>query len=166
MAVTTEKSTQVSNADALPPIENPSYLVGGKLRYHYFIHTQGAAAGDDGSSATVARIPSGQGVIFKQLSLIRFTAFGASRVMDIGYAAHTKRDGTAVSAGADLIEDGRDVSAANAKGVLLGTGTNADDSPLFVYDSKAPIDIVAKVTGGTWPAGAVIEGWIVYGTTN
>ncbi len=161
MAVTNEKSDQVTNQDATPPTMNPAYFSGAKLRVQYFKHTQ-SVAGDDGSSVTLCRIPAGQGVIFKQLSLIRWTAFGSSRVMDIGYAAYTERDGDAVSAGADIFEDGRDVSSANLKGVILGTGTNADDLPMYIYDSKAPIDVKALVTGGTWPLNAVVEGWICY----
>jgi hypothetical protein len=161
MAITTQKSDQVTNQDATPPTMNALHLSSGSLRIEYFKHTQ-SGAGDDGSSVTLVRLPAGQGVVFKQLSLIRWTAFGASRVMDIGYAAYTERDGDAVSAGADIFEDGRDVSSANAKGVLLGTGTNADDLPVYIYDSKAPVDVKALVTGGTWPDAAVVEGWIAY----
>lgn len=162
MAVTNEKSTQVSNQDATPVTGNPSHEVYSKLKIFRFKHTQGANAGDAGSDAILARIPAGQGFILKQLSVISWTAFGAARTLDIGYKAHTKRDGTAVPAGLDILEDGRDVSAANVKGVVMGTGTNADDLPYYEYDSKAPIDIVATVAGGTWPAGAIVEGWIAY----
>lgn len=164
MAITTQQSTQVANMDAVPPVANKALEEGGKIRYFYFKHTQ-SGAGDDGSSVELVRLPAGHGHILKQLSLIRFTAFGAARVMDIGYAAYTETDGDAVSAGADIIEDGRDVSAANAKGVLLGTGTNADDLPIYIYDSKTPVSITALVTGGTWPDAAVVEGWIAVAVT-
>ena len=159
MAVTTQQSTQVANMDAVPAVANKALEEGGKIRYFYFKHTQ-SGAGDDGSSVEIVRLPAGHGHILKQLSLVRFTAFGAARVMDIGYDAYTENDGDSVAAAADIIEDGRDVSAANAKGVLLGTGTNADDLPIYIYDSKTPVKIRATVTGGTWPDAAVIEGWI------
>lgn len=160
MAVTTEKSTQVTNQDATPAVMNPYFEDGASVRYLYFKHTQGSSAGDDGSSAILTRIPAGQGHILKQLSFCRFTAFGSSRTLDIGLAAYTERDSDSVSAQTDVLEDGRDISSANAKGVALGTGTNAASALLLTYDSKAPIDVKAIVAGGTWPAGAVLEGWI------
>ncbi len=164
MAVENLKSNQVTNQDAVPPVPNPAHEVGAKIRYIYFKHTQ-PVAGDDGSTVILARVPAGYGHILKQLSLISWSAFGASRVMDIGYAAYTEVDGDAVSAGVDILEDGRDVSAANLKGTVLGTGTNADDLPVYSYNSKAPVDIVAKVTGGTWPLNATVEGWIAFAVT-
>lgn len=164
MAVETQKSVQVTNQDAVPPVPNAAHEEGSKVRYFYFKHTQ-SIAGDDGSSVTLVRVPAGYGHILKQLSLISWSAFGSTRVMDIGYAAYTENDGDAVTAGADILEDGRDVSAANLKGTVLGTGTNADDLPHYSYNSKAPIDIIAKVTGGTWPLNATVEGWIAVAVT-
>ncbi len=163
MAVTNEKSTQVSNADATPIVDNPAFELQAKLKLMFFKHTQSASAGDTGSTILLGRIPAGQGYIVKALSRVSFTAYGASRVLDIGYAAHTKRDGTAVVIGSDVIEDGRDVSAANLAGVALGSGTNASTLQYFKYDSKAPIDIIATLqAGATIPAGAITEGWIAY----
>lgn len=162
MAVTNEKSAQVTNQDANPPSMNPAYDSGGKVKIQMCEFTQGAAAGDATSTMLLCRIPAGQGRILKKLSVLTWSAFGASRTLDVGYSAHTKRDGTAVSAGVDILEDGRDVSAAGGAGVVLGAGTNADDAVVFTYDSKAPIDILATVAGGTIPAAATITGWIAY----
>jgi hypothetical protein len=163
MAITNEKSVQVSNADATPIVDNPAYEIQAKLKLMFFKHTQGSAAGDTGSTILLGRIPAGQGYIVKAMSRVGFTAYGAGRVLDIGYAAHTKRDGTAVAAGSDVIADGIDVSAANLAGVALGTGTNAATSQYFKYDSKTPIDIVATLqAGATIPSGTVTEGWIAY----
>lgn len=162
MGVTNQKSDQVTNATASPYTPNPAYYVGGKVRTLYFKHTQ-SGAGDNTSDALIAYIPAGQGVVLKTLCHWRWTAFGAGRTIDIGYGAHTKRDGTAVSAGLDVFADGVDVENADTNGAVMAVGTNADDNPFWVYDSKAPIPIYATSGGsGTWPDGAVIEGVLFY----
>lgn len=164
MAVTNEKSTQVTNQDATPQVKNAKFEEGGMVKYLFFSFTQGVAAGDAGSTATLCRIPGGQGKVLPKLSHIAWAAFGAARTLDVGIAAHTKRDGTTQSAQSDVIDDGRDVSSAGNG--LMGAGTNGAQS--VAYDiggttgQVARADVVATVAGGTIPAGTTLTGWIAY----
>lgn len=159
MAVTNEVSDQLDNVAAVPPVMNPSYDEGGKLRSFYFHFVQGAAAGDATSTATLVHIPPGKWRIFLPLSVIQWTAFGASRVLDVGYAAHTNADGTAVTADPDSFDNDIDVSSAGQAALgsdfALGTGDTLE------IDSKDGVDILATVAGGTIPAAAVLSGFIV-----
>lgn len=162
MAVTNEKSTQVTNEDATPRVNNPAYEAGNPVRYRYFTFTQGAAAGDATSTALLCRIPAGQGHILPAMSRVSHSAFGAARTLDVGIEAHTNRDlTTAVAKVADNILDGLDVSAAGASD--MGSGTNADGAsiPYDVSDVEG-VDILATVNVDTIPAAATLTGWIAY----
>ena len=162
MAVTTEKSDQVTNQDALPVVKLNTNELGGRIRIARFSFTQGAAAGDATSTQDLIKLPPGKTVtILKSMSRIVCSAFGASRLLDIGHTGFTNNDGTAVAAAADVLMDGQDVSAAAL--IKMGLGTNAftaDDA--FTYDARQAITIQAVVAGGTIPAGATINGYIAY----
>ena len=164
MAITNEKSTQVTNQDANPQIKNPKFQMNGDQKYMFFNFTQGAAAGDAGSTALLVRIPGGQGHILPVMSHIEHSAFGAARTLDVGIAAHTDRSGAAVAAVADNIDDGRDVSGAGSG--FMGTGTNGKQ--FIAYDigatkgQVAQADVLATVNVDTIPAAATLTGWITY----
>lgn len=163
MAVTTEKSTQVTNMEASPPVHLKPSDLRGRVRVARFQFTQGAAAGDATSTADLVKIQGGsQGLtILKSMSRVVCSAFGASRVLDIGHTGYTNQDGTAVAADADILLDGADVSA--IANLPLGVGTNAlgtDDA--FDVDSVGEVTIQAVVAGGTIPAGATLNGEIFY----
>jgi hypothetical protein len=157
--MSTENSTEYANYVANPPRRNRPDQQHGRLRIASFTHTQ-AAQGAAGSKVNLCVLPAGRGRILKKLSYAQLSALGASRTLDIGHTGWTKTDGTAQAASADIIEDGRDVSSATA--AALGVGTNADDSPVLVYDSKTPIVVRALVAGDTLDLGETIDGYIVY----
>lgn len=158
MAVTAQKSAQETNRTALPPVLNPAYDWKGKTRKFYFSHTQ-AGAGDANSTVDLVTLPPGKWRLLKTESLYVCSAFGAARVLDVGYLAHTKIDGTAVNAAADVIDDGADASAAASK--RMGTGTNGlGTDPTILFDSRDGVTIQAKVLGGTIPDLATLNGYI------
>lgn len=162
MAVTAEKSDQVTNMEASPPVRLNTNELGGRLRIARFSFTQGAAAGDATSTMDLIKLPVGKTVtVLKSMSRIVCSAFGAARVLDIGHTGYTNLDGTVVAAAADVLMDGQDVSAAAL--VRMGLGTNAftaDDS--FTFNARSKPVIQAVVAGGTIPAAATINGYIVY----
>lgn len=161
LAVTTEKSTQETNRTATPPVLAAGNEFNGRVGIAYFSFTQGAAAGDANSLATLCTLPAGKIRLLKTASELVCSAFGAARTLDIGYLAHTKVDGTAVSASIDAILDGADVSAA-AK-VICGAGTNAlGTDTTILFDSKEGVTIQAKCLGDTLPAGATLKGFFKY----
>jgi len=161
MAVTTEKSTQVTNLRAVPPVKNQSSEDSGKLRIKVGNFTQGAAAGDANSTMDLCELPGGARVI-PALSAVNFSAFGVGRTLDIGFTAHTKADGTTVVAVVDKFLDGGDVAAA---GVLpLGGGTNASKTGYQIEKSVSEgyVTVQGKCLGDTIPAGATVNLFLVY----
>ncbi len=119
------------------------------VRAASFSFTQSAAAGDATSVQRLLVLPPGQ---IKVLGIyLANSAFGASRVLDVGYEAFAKTDGTAVSASATAFNDDLDVSAAGARMTWYNTA----------LDSKSGIVISATVAGGTIPAGATLAGYFL-----
>ena len=157
MAVTTQKSTQVTNMDATPPTIMDTTSLHGRMRVAYFLHTQDGA-GDATSTVDLVKLPAGKGRILVRSSFLAASAFGSSRTLDIGYVAHTDTNGDAVAVDVDAVLDGLDVSGAT--NAMLGTGTATVDT--YLYDSNAPLTIQAVVAGGTIPTAATLEGYIVY----
>lgn len=157
MAVETIKSTQYGNRDANPPVANEPQDVGGKIRFYRFDFNQGSAAGDATSKQLLCRVKAGKGYIIPILSRCKWSAFGASRTLDIGHAGWTKPDGTVQNAAADVIDDGRDVSSAGVS--YLGAGTNGV-TDVIAYNAIDEITIQSVVAGGTIPASATLNGWI------
>ncbi len=163
MAVTNETSAEYK--DVTDPRTNGgvSSIYFRDIQYVPFNFVQGAAAGDDGSSATLLYLQRGRYVILPKLSFIQWSALGASRVTDIGISAHTDEAGAAVAAtltrfdenvdmsSAGSAEMGSDQVIADAAGIYLNIGgsTNTDGA-----------SIVASVTGGTIPAAAVFRGYL------
>lgn len=160
MAVTTESSTQITNGTSLPPVMNPSYDDHGRVRCKVFTFTQGSAAGDATSTAGLVKLPPGVGRILLNESHIEWSAFGASRVLDIGYTAHTNTDGTAVVEDDNAFDNDIDVSSAG--NAALGSDVAAASGKMYQFDSKEGITIFATVAGGTIPAGATLTGYVLY----
>lgn len=161
MAVTNEYSAEFQAAvNATPTQRVDVNKWGGKLRARYFKHTQGAAAGDINSTAELVRLPAGKVRIIGHLSRIEFSAFGAARTLDVGNRAYTKQDGTTQAESAAFYASAVDVAAAG--NLILNEAQAAGTHANLLVESKTGFDIFAKVAGGTWPAGAVTEGTIVY----
>ena len=163
MAVTNETSAEYK--DVTDPRTNGgvSSIYFRDIQYLPFNFVQGAAAGDDGSSATLLYLQKGRYVILPKLSFIQWSALGASRVTDIGISAHTDETGAAVAAALTRFDENVDMSSAgsaamgsdmviaDAAGIYLNIGgtSNTDGA-----------SIVASVTGGTIPAAAVFRGYL------
>ena len=156
MAVGHELSNIYTKQAAVPFQRNDRM---GQLYWVRFSHTQ-AVVGDAGSDVILWKVESGCRIV-PHLSTIRYTAFGSARVMQIGHAAYTDPDGTAVVADLDAFLSALDVSAAGTafwSAGTLGSGLESDDTKLF----RAQANLIATVTGGTWPANAIIRGVIAY----
>jgi hypothetical protein len=160
MAVTNESSTEFTNQNATPPTIMDSIDNGGRVRFAKVTFTQGAAAGDANSTIDLIELPAGKVRFLGNMSSLVFSAFGAARVLDIGWLAYTDQNGTAVVADADGLDDGIDVSAAGR--VTLGTNTAVTSGDSLVFQSRGPVTLQATVLGGTIPAAATVEGVIAY----
>lgn len=153
MAQTFEKAVQVARL-AAGAIKNLTTDIMGRMRKFRFDFTQGAAAGDIGSTVTLAILPMGGNYVYLRESLIAFSAFGAARTLDIGYGAYKDRDGNAVAADPAAFVDDLDVSVA---GTAALTGVVGGIESLL-FESSTDIPIIATVAGGTIPAAATLNG--------
>ena len=157
MAVTNEKSTQMTNLDASPPVKLEARQAHGKTRVFAFDFTQGAAAGDATSTALLARIPANSKVI-GHLSKVYHSAFGAARTLDVGYKAYTDVDGTAVAADPNFFASAVDVALAGS--FLLDESDTQAAQKGREFNGQADIDAVVAVD--TIPVGATLNGFVIY----
>jgi hypothetical protein len=156
MAVTAGKSNLLTNADA--GVANDPHDGSGRLKIVRFSYTQ-AGAGDATSTVELVKLPRGRLRVIGTLSRIAFSAFGSSRVLDIGWQAYEDFGGTAVAADDNGIDD--DINVASAGAAALGNALTATDDTLEI-ESNTGVTIFATVTGGTIPDGATLTGYIVY----
>lgn len=157
MSVTTEKSTQIISLDAVPRSLLDNLDLGGNARVARFTFTQGAAAGDATSTATLFKVQARERLV-GYLSKLYFSAFGASRTLDVGYAAHTnERTGVAVTADTDAFCTAVDVSSAGS--CLFDEAGTAAAIEGFVFEGEA--NVLATVAGGTIPAAATLKGFAI-----
>jgi hypothetical protein len=164
MAVINIQSEDIAGLTQFPKII-PNSLNRSKSRKHFFRIPATAVLGDINSTIDLALLPQGDVRLFLTESKIWWTAFGAARLLDIGHRAYEAIDGSIIAAAANLFDDDVDVSAAsNAAGVALGSdfvlaGTLAKTQRFL---SAKGVMVFATVTGGTIPAGTIIEGFLEY----
>ena len=158
MAVTTEKSDQITNQEASPPVMSGVDTLRGKLKILRFTFTQGTAAGDATSTMELVKVPAGVVRVFLALSRITTSAFGAARTLDIGWQAYTDTNDAAVAADPNGLDDGVDVSAAVSYNPI---GTVGEDET-YLFESNGGVTIEAQVNDATIPAAATINGYFVY----
>jgi len=142
MAVTTQKSTQVTNFDAEPAVMEETSDIHGRLRIAYFDHTQ-SGAGDATSSVEIVRLPPGTVRLLGALSRIEHAWTTASATMDVGWDAYTDLDGDAVAADADGLDNGIDVDTA---GVTAIGSTQAADTKTFISRDGVSIRLTSQDT--------------------
>lgn len=116
MAVTTQKSTEYTNATATPPTNNDTTDLHGRVRIASFVHDQ-SGAGDATSSVALFKLPAGEVRLSMEDVWMYVNWTTASATLDLGWDAYTGQDGTAVAADADGLVDGVSVETA---GVLSG----------------------------------------------
>ena len=157
MAVTQQKSTQVSNTDAFPAVMNPTHDWHGRMRIARFEYTQ-SGQGDAGSLAELVKLPAGRVRLILPLSRIAFAAMGASRTMDLGWLTHTDDDGNPVLADPNGLDDGVDVSSAGA--VNPGGTVGGDETHLL--SSQSGVTLTAQINDGTFDDTKTLKGYFVY----
>jgi len=153
MAVTNENSLQIGRILA-GAIKNLTTDLMGRMRKMRFDFTQGAAAGDATSTMSLIILPPGRNRIYLRDCIVAFSAFGAARVLDIGYAAYTDRDGNAVAAAPAAFVNDLDVSSAGTSSFAGVVG--GEES--FLFENRDSVTIIGTVAGGTIPAAATLNG--------
>lgn len=158
MAVTVEESVEIAAIENTIQTMLVPHQLDGRIRFAFFDFTQGAAAGDAGSSARLCKLPGGLVRIILPLSRIYYSAFGASRVLDLGWESYTESDGTVIVADPNGLDDNIDVSSAGAATPAGTLGTHETK----VFDSNDGVVLDALVAGGTIPVGALLSGHYAY----
>jgi len=110
MAVTTQSSTEYTNATATPVTLNEANVYHGRVRIAYFTHDQDGV-GDAGSSVALCALPAGKVKVLLSSSNAYVNWTTSSATLDLGWDAYTNISGTAVAADPDGLLDGLDVDA-------------------------------------------------------
>ena len=122
MAVTTQKSTEYTNATASPVTLNEANVYHGRVRIAYFTHDQDGV-GDAGSSVALCALPAGKVKVLLSQSKAYVNWVTSSATLDLGWDAYTNISGTAVAADPDGLVDGLDVDTVGyqtLEGALAG----------------------------------------------
>lgn len=159
----TAKCDQLTNIDASPPTLPKSNDVFGKVRIIHASYTASAALAAN-STIEIARLHNGLKVLPK-LSYLKCSQFGAGRTIDVGYTAHTKRDGTSVVADVDAFADALDVSSAAVLQLGNSVATGNFDFEADVRDvgqgaAAGYVEVQAKVLGDTMPQDGTLDVWL------
>jgi len=108
MAVTTQKSTEYTNATATPVTLNEANVYHGRVRIAYFTHDQDGT-GDAGSSVALCSLPAGKVKVLLAASRAYVNWTTSSATLDLGWDAYTDIDGDAVALDIDGLVDGLSV---------------------------------------------------------
>jgi hypothetical protein len=131
---------------------NP-YTAPGKARITYFYYKN--ETGGTLADGTVINFgPLLRSTRHLPMVLLKNSALGASRLLNLGYQGHATRDGVAVNGAIKGILPDHDAAA--AKTVFTWVGTAAG-----VNIEGDAVDLLGQVTGGTIPNEAVIEGYLI-----
>jgi hypothetical protein len=151
MSVTTQKSTQATNHDAVPKVAANWYDIGGFLRFARVTSTQATANGDANSTMLLAYIPA-NALIVPYLGKLYTNALGTARTLDVGTAAIE-----------DLLASAVDVSAETSFALdeahaIGATATDLSNGILTTTETA----IYAKCEGDTYDIGSKVNGFIAF----
>jgi hypothetical protein len=149
MAVTNQKSTQLTREESYAAGRNSPIDARGEVRMLAFDFAQ-SGAGDATSTARLFKLPAGS-VRLLEVRLVN-DALGASRVLDLGYEGYANASGSAIVADPDAFAAALNVAAAATNIVAVNK----------TFASRDGVVVAAKVTGGTIPDAAKLTGYALY----
>lgn len=152
--MTTYNSTEYGNGVAHPRVMNDANQYGGKKRFWGFDYTQVLISVAE-DLVNLIELPAGKVRLVLPECRIAFSAGGASRTMNVGWAAHTLSDGTAVVADENGLDDGVDISSAGS--VLLGGTVGGAET--YLFDTRDGVIITATLADDTFPAAGTLNGY-------
>ena len=151
MAVTTQKSTEYTNATATPVTLNEANVYHGRVRIAHFTHDQDGV-GDAGSSVALCALPAGKVKVLLSQSKAYVNWVTSSATLDLGWDAYTNISGTAVAADPDGLVDGLDVDTVGyqtLEGALAGIKATGG-----TYTFETQSGVVIRATSPT----AMVDG--------
>jgi hypothetical protein len=158
MAVTTQKSTEHTNATATPVTLNPTTDYAGRVRIMYFTHDQ-SGAGDATSSVALGSLPAGKVKVLLSSSNAYVNWTTGSATLDLGWDAYTDGDGNSVAADADGLVDGLNVDTA---GQFSFGADQAATGGTYTFNSKSGVTIRATSQDTAIADGDDLVGYILY----
>lgn len=150
----TQNSTQFAYGEAKPPVMVEAHQWNGKMRFFEFDWT--AATGVATDTVALVKLPAGKCRLILPLSRIAFSAFGASRTMDLGWEAYTDLDGAAVAADPNGLDDGVDVSGIGS----VNPGGTVGGAETYLFESLEGVVLTAQINDGTIVAGNTLKGYL------
>jgi len=158
MAVTTQKSTEHTNATATPVTLNPTTDYAGRVRIMYFTHAQ-SGAGDATSSVALGSLPAGKVKVLLSSSNAYVNWTTGSATLDLGWDAYTDGDGNSVAADADGLVNGLNVDTA---GQFSFGADQAATGGTYTFNSKSGVTIRATSQDTAIADGDDLVGYILY----
>ena len=158
MAVTTQKSTEYTNATATPVTMNEAHVYHGRVRIAYFTHDQDGA-GDATSSVALCSLPAGKVKVLLSSSNAYVNWTTGSATLDLGWDAYTNISGTAVAADADGLLNGLSVDTVgyqNFGADQVATGGT------YTFETQGGVVIRATSQDTAIAAGDDLVGYILY----
>ena len=151
MAVTTQKTTEYTNATATPVTLNEANVYHGRVRIAYFTHDQDGV-GDAGSSVALCSLPAGKVKVLLKSSNAYVNWTTSSATLDLGWDAYTDINGDAVALDIDGLVDGLDVDTVgyqSLEGALAGIKATGGT---YTFESQS--GVVIRATSPT----AMVDG--------
>lgn len=159
MAVTTEKSDQITNVEATPAVLEDTTSLHGRHRIAYFTHTQ-VAVGDANSLVEVVKLPAGRVRVLFSESLIEHAWATALIDMSVGWAAYVDQDGDAVVADPNGLDVAIDVDTA---GVFVpGSALAAGTAKTMLFESQGGVTLTVQAIAAALAIGDTVNGYFTY----
>lgn len=158
MAVTTQKSTEHTNATAVPPSFAQPTEAQGRVRIMFFTHDQDGA-GDATSSVALGKLPGGRVRVLLSSSNAYVNWTTSSATLDLGWDAFTAVDGTTTAADPNGLVDGLSVDTAGYQN--FGAGTTATGGT-YVFESQDGVILRATSQDTAIADGDDLVGYIMY----
>ena len=158
MAVTTQKSTEYTNATSTPVVQNAVHDYHGRVRIAYFTCDQDGA-GDATSSVALCSLPAGKVRVLLSSSNAYVNWTTGSATLDLGWDAYTNTDGTAVTADPDGLVNGLNVDTAGYQN--FGAGTTATGGT-HLFESQGGVILRATSQDTAIASGDDLVGYMMY----
>ena len=158
MAVTTQKSTEYTNATATPPTFAQPTEAQGRVRVLFFTNDQDGA-GDATSSVALGKIPGGRVRVLLSSSNAYVNWTTSSATLDLGWDAYTATDGTTTAADPNGLIDGLNVDTVGQ--FSLGSGVAATGGT-YVFESRDGVVLRATSQDQALASGDDLVGYILY----
>ena len=157
MAVQIFNSDLMVNVDKKPPLLNPHNRSETHLAGHVFTMPATTIIGDATSRIRLCQIPAG-GRYIAALSSLHWSAIGAGTLLSLGWERFRLPSGVFVAEDVDGLGLGLNVAAAGGASI-----TTMPTGLIREMEFPATATLIAVITGGVVPVGAILGGTIVYG---